>query len=259
MRDLARALARAFAQLIPAGRHRWQALALVLIGTAIPVTELLVTRMFTQIISVTAGHPGLSMRDLAPQLMAFCVLFVTTRFAHYGQRIYRVHYFERVFRAGPRAASASAESWRWALGMELVGILTFLAQLAVMAAMFTVLDPVFGLLNLALLALLMEVVGRIFARQRVTQRSFVERKRAGDHVSPFVKLRSRVVSAEAGGFFSSAGIILLLIALIAMSLNGLVAAADTIVLFLGLRMQNSTFIGLSGAVMRMARAHANTY
>jgi hypothetical protein len=52
---------------------------------------------------------------------------------------------------------------------------------------------------------------------------------------------------------------LLLTALLAMGINGLVSASSTIVLFLGLRLQNSTFTTLSGSVMRFARAQANSY
>jgi hypothetical protein len=52
---------------------------------------------------------------------------------------------------------------------------------------------------------------------------------------------------------------MLLVALLAMSINGLISASSTIVLFLGLRLQSSTFHALSGGVMRFARAQANSY
>ena len=45
--------------LIPSGRHRWQLLALMLVGAAIPLTELLVTKIFTDTItSDSATLPG---------------------------------------------------------------------------------------------------------------------------------------------------------------------------------------------------------
>ena len=187
------------------------------------------------------------------------MLFLATRLAHYGQRIYRVYFLDRVFRSSSRTTQDSIASWRWAMALELLTVLTFIAQLAVMAGFFIVLAPVFGAVNVVLMAVLAEILGRLFVRQRVQQRTYVEQKRAGEAVTPFMKLRSRVVSTEIGGFVSSAAVIVLLFALIAMNVAGSISAANTIVLFLGLRLQNSTFVNLSGGVMRMARAHAHTY
>ena len=87
----------------------------------------------------------------------------------------------------------------------------------------------------------------------------MELGRAKTQVATHVRVRSRIVSAEIGGLISSIGALVLLIALLAMSINGLISASSTIVLFLGLRLQNSTFTTLSGGVMRFARALANSY
>jgi hypothetical protein len=138
-------------------------------------------------------------------------------------------------------------------------VLTALTQMLAMAAYFVVLAPVFGALNLLLIAVLAEVLGRLFARQRAEQRGYVELGRAKAQVATHVRVRSRIVSAEVGGLVSSIGALLLLIALLAMSINDLISASSTIVLFLGLRLQNSTFSTLSGSVMRFARALANSY
>jgi hypothetical protein len=256
MRELARALARTCRALIPGVRHRWQLLALVMVGAAIPLTELMVTKIFTDII--TSQRPS-SLDDLAPQLAIFVLLFLATRVAHYVQRTYRVTFFEGVFRSSDRTHPAHIESWQWALGLELVTVLTALTQMLAMAAYFVVLAPVFGALNLLLIAVLAEALGRLFARQRAQQRGYVELGRAKTQVATHVRVRSRIVSAEVGGLVSSIGALLLLIALLAMSINDLISASSTIVLFLGLRLQNSTFSTLSGSVMRFARALANSY
>jgi hypothetical protein len=255
MRDLARELARAYRDLVPSGRHRWQLLSLILVGAAIPLTELLVTKIFTD--AITSDGTS-TLVDMAPQLVLFIVLFLATRVAHYAQRTYRVTFFEAAFSAGDRPPP-NLESWRWALGLELITILTAVTQMIVMAACFVLLAPVFGAVNVILIAVLAEVLGRLFTRQSTEQRQYVERGRAKERVATHTRVRSRIVSAETGGLISSVGVLLLLVVLLAMSINGLISASNTIVLFLGLRMQNSTFSTLSGAVMRFARARANSY
>ena len=256
MRELAGALARTCATLIPGARHRWQLLALVMVGAAIPLTELMVAKIFTEIITRERTS---SLTHLAPQLAVFVLLFLVTRVAHYAQRTYRVTFFEGVFRSADRAHPAHIESWQWALGLELVNVLTALTQMLVMATYFVLLAPVFGAVNLLLILLLAEALGRLFTRQRAEQRGYVELGRARTQVATHVRVRSRIVSAEIGSLISSVGALMLLIALLAMSINGLISASSTIVLFLGLRLQNSTFATLSGGVMRFARAQANSY
>ncbi len=256
MRELARSLARTCHTLVPGVRQRWQLLALVLVGAVIPLTELVVASLFTQIIT---EDPARSLAELLPELAVFVLLFVATRGAQYAQRTYRVTFFDRVFRSAERTAPANIESWRWALGMEMVTVLTAVAQMLLMAAYFVVLAPVFGVLNLVLIVLLGEALGRLFTRQRTEQRGYVELGRAKSAVATHVRVRSRIVSAEVGGLISSAGTLTLLIVLLALSVNGVISAASTIVLFLGLRLQNSTFATLSGSVMRFARAQANSY
>ncbi len=138
-------------------------------------------------------------------------------------------------------------------------MLTAVTQMLAMAAYFIVLAPEFGALNLVLIAVLAEALGRLFTRQRAAQRDYVELGRAKTQVATHVRMRSRIVSAEIGGLLSSVGALLLLIALLVMSINDVISASSTIVLFLGLRLQNSTFTTLSGSVMRYARALANSY
>lgn len=256
MQDLGRALAGACRDLIPLGRHRAQLLALIMVGAAIPLTELLVTKIFTD--AITQGSAA-TLADLGPQLVLFAVLFLATRVAHYAQRTYRVTFFEAAFSADGDRQTPAIESWRWALGLELVTILTAITQMVVMAACFVLLAPVFGVVNLVLIIVLAQVLGRLFARQSTEQRGYVELGRAKQPVATHVRVRSRIVSAEVGGLVSSIGVLALLVILLAMSINGLISASSTIVLFLGLRMQNSTFSTLSGGVMRFARARANTY
>lgn len=256
MWELAKDLAQTCRNLVPRGRYRWQLLAIVLVGAAIPLTELLITKIFSTVIT---DQDMSSLTDAAPQMAAFAALFLITRVAHYAQRTYRVTFFEGVFASSTRKFAANIESWRWAVGMELVNILTSFTQLVAMAALFTVLAPAFGLINGLFVLVLIDIVGRLFTRQRSEQRGYVERARAKERIASHVRVRSRIVSAEVGVLVSSVGTLLLLVGLLIMSIEGLISSANTIVLFIGLRMQNSYFSGLSGSIMRYARARANSY
>jgi hypothetical protein len=94
------------------------------------------------------------------------LLSLATRVAHFAQRTYRATSFEGVCRSADRTSPAHIESWQWALGLELVNVLTALTQMLRIAAYFIVLAPVFGAVNLLLIALLAEALGRLFTRQR---------------------------------------------------------------------------------------------
>jgi len=47
--------------------------------------------------------------------------------------------------------------------------------------------------------------------------------------------------------------------LIWLSIDGQISLANTIVFFLGLRLQNTTFSSVSSSLMRFARAKANSF
>lgn len=254
MRVLARALLGVLVLLVPPGRHRWALVAVVLVGALIPVTELMVTKIFTDLVT---GSKLTDVAHVAPQLGLFVALFLATRVAHAAQRVYRVRLFENAFAAGGAGPTPQAESWRWAAGLELLTILTGMTQIALLAGFFTYLAWGFGLVNMVAIVVLFEVVGWLFSRQQGLQRQYVERKKAKEHVPNSEKVRSRIVSAETGGLASALAVLVLLIVLVFMAMEGWVATSAAIVLFLGLRIQNSTFTALSGATMRLARARAN--
>jgi heme exporter protein D len=253
--SLARSLHNTYEQLIPKGRDRGMLLFLVALGAFIPVTELFVTKLFTDVITKERNGAGLKL--IIGEVLIFFFLFLLTRVAHYAQRIYRVQFFDTVFRKTGRQATGGKASWEWALGLELVNVLSFATQLVVIAAFFVWLAPIYGAFNILLIILLTEVVSRLFKAQMVQQKRYHEQRFSKNQVSAYQKLRSRIMSAEVGTLISSVGVVILLGGLIIMSLNGLVSISTTVVLFLGARLQNGTFASLSGAVMRYARAVAN--
>ncbi len=184
--SLARSLHNTYEQLIPKGRDRGMLLFLVALGAFIPVTELFVTKLFTDVITKERNGAGLKL--IVGELLIFFFLFLLTRVAHYAQRIYRVQFFDTVFRKTGRQATGGKASWEWALGLELVNVLSFATQLAVMAAFFVWLAPVYGAFNILLILLLTEVVARLFKAQMVQQKRYHEQRFSKNQVSAYQKL-----------------------------------------------------------------------
>jgi hypothetical protein len=242
--------------LVPTKRHRWQLMLLVLIAAMIPVTELLVAKLFTDLVIAGNSRP---ITEIILQLLLFAVLFVSTRIANYLQKTYRVKFFDKAFGADTREKSSTKESWEWAMGLELVNALSFITQMFVIASMLIVLSPNFGLLNLLLIVLVLQLMGVIFKRQLKKQRGFVEKKRAKKTVTPAERLGSRIQQAEFATLMASFGVVVLLAVLIWFSLEGWVSLSNAIVLFLALRIQNTTFSSVSSSLMRFARAKANSF
>jgi hypothetical protein len=247
-------LLRTALQVVVLRRDRWRFAGVILMGATIPMVELMVAKVFTDMI--TSGGSGPDLRAIAPQLLVFVALVLATQGVHYVQRTYRVTVVARVF--GPEAAHGSAqrESWQWARALELMTALTVLTQMVVIAALFLLLSPAFGIVNALLVWVLLEAVGRLFVGQVDAQHQYVEQHRARTPVATHVRVRSRVVSAERGATIAALGSAALMVCLLLLGLSGILDAATTIVLFLGLRMQKSTFATLSGSVMRFARAQA---
>jgi hypothetical protein len=241
--------------LVPSG-FRFQLVLLVAIGAAIPVSELLVAKLFTDLIVDGATRPVI---EIVISVIAFSLLFATTRVANYLQKTYRVKFFDKAFGADEREKNKYNESWEWAMALEMVNVWSFLTQMFVIALFFFVLSPVFAAINLLFILIILQIMGVLFVRQFNKQRGFVQKKRAKLEVTPAEKLGSRIQQAELGTLFASFGVVLLFALLIYLGITGFISLANTIVLFLGLRLQNTTFSSVSSSLMRFARAKANSF
>lgn len=213
-------------------------------------------KLFTDLVVDGASRP---VAELVIAVLIFALLFATTRIANYLQKTYRVKFFDKAFGADEREKSSTKESWEWAMGLELVNVLSFLTQLFVIAGFFFFLNPLFAGINLLLILVVIQVMGVLFKRQLKKQRGFVEKKRAKKTVTPAERLGSRIQQAEFGTLLASFGVVLLMGALIWFSIEGMISLANTIVFFLGLRLQNTTFSSVSSSLMRFARAKANSF
>ena len=255
MKKLAQELWQSARLLVPA-KYRYPLILLVLIAAAIPVTELLVAKLFTDLV-VDGANKGLG--EIIINLVIFGLLFVATRVANYIQKTYRVRFFDKAFGADKREKTAKGESWEWAMALEMVNVLSFMLQAFVIAAFLFVLNQLMGGITFLIILILLQVMGRIFGFQLKTQREFVEKRRAKEKVTPAERLGSRIRSAEFATLLGSFFIVALMVLLVVLSINGVVSLSTTIVFFLGLRLMNTTFSSISSALMRFARAKANSF
>jgi hypothetical protein len=248
---VARELRLAFHDLFTTRKYKVSLISLVLIAAFISVSELAVAKLFTGII---LNEGSMSQTKLAIFVTFFFLFFGATRAGHYLQRIYRVNVFEKAFKASNSDAKGSRENWRWSLAFELTALLSASTQLIVIIIFFTYLNWGFGLVNILVVLFIFHIYGRLFKSQITAQRGFVEARKNKQPVTNAVKIGSRIKSGEIGILISGSAMLVLLGVLIYLSYKGHISQSNTIVLFFGLRMQNSNLSNVSSGLMRFARA-----
>lgn len=255
MKAILNQLNSALLQLFPTAKYRIILISLVMIAAFISVSELAVAKLFTQIIL----HEGeLSKTKLLFLIIFFFLFFGLTRAGHFFQRIYRVNVFDKAFKASPTELSGAKENWRWSLAFELTTILSIVVQISVVLLFFLYFNWIFGLIDLVIIVIIFQILGRLFSQQLTAQRSFVTAKQKKKPVSNFIRIGTRIKSGEIGILISGIAMIFLLGALLYLSYQGEISPSNTIVLFFGLRMQNSSLSGISTGLMRFARARTHS-
>jgi hypothetical protein len=215
----------------------------------------LVAKFFTEIIL----HEGeLSTKELIFFVTFFFLFYGITRAAQFFQRIYRLRVFEKAFKASDSEINNFQENWRWSLAIELTNILATLTQLGVVILFFIYFNPLFGLVDLIVVLVVLQLIGRIFAKQIKEQRNFSNARKLKKKVSPAEKFRTRIKSGEVGILYSGVAMIILLGLLLYLSYQGEISPANTVVLFFGLRLQNSGLSSMSTSLMRFARARTHS-
>jgi len=245
----------ALTELFITNKYRLILLGLVLVAALISVSELAVAKLFTKIIL----DEGIISETMFAVLVAFFFLFFgVTRGGHFLQRIYRVRFFDKAFQISKRKKSVVKENWHWSLAFELTNLLSTFTQLAVVISIFTYINWRFGVINLLIILAVFQFYGRLFRQQIQAQRGFVVAKKSKSHVPNVVRIGTRIKSGETGILVSSIAMLILLALLIYLSHIGDVSKANTIVLFFGLRIQNSNFAHISTSLMRFARARTHS-
>lgn len=252
---VAKELFSALINLFATNKYRLVLLGLVLIAAMISISELAVAKLFTQII---LNEGSMSQTTLALLVTVFFLFFGLTRGGQFLQRLYRVRFFDNAFKASKNEVTGAKDNWRWSLAFELTNLLSSITQLGVILVFFTYLNWSFGLLNLLIVLLVFQVYGKLFHKQIEAQRGFVVAKNNKAPIPNVVRIGTRIKSGETGILVSSIAMLILLAMLIFLSYTGEISKSNTIVLFFGLRMQNSNFSNISTALMRFARARTHS-
>jgi hypothetical protein len=248
-------LRKSLLELFPTNKFRLILISLSLLAASISVSELLVAKFFTQII---LHEDELSNRELIIFVIFFFLFYGLTRAGQYFQRIYRLKVFEKAFKASESEVTNFQDNWRWSLAIELTNILATLTQLGVVILFFIYVNPMFGLFDLIIVFIVLQLIGRIFAKQIKEQRNFANARKKKKRVASAEKFRTRIKSGEVGILQSGGAMIFLLGLLLYLSHQGEINPANTVVLFFGLRMQNSALSSLSTSLMRFARARTHS-
>lgn len=74
------------------------------------------------------------------------------------------------------------------------------------------------------------------------------------HVPHAIRFGARIRSGELGNLISGIAMLILMVALLGLGISGSIKAANTIVLFFGIRMQNSNLSAIAIGLMRFAKA-----
>lgn len=238
-------------------KHKLAIIGLIVISSFISITELAVAKLFTKIVL----HEKTMTDSKATLLIAlFFVAFLMTRAGHFTQRIFRLNYFEKALADLKKNSemTKTQENWSWNLAIELSGVLSAIVQLVLLAIFFALFSPIFTLVDLIVIFILFEVFSRLLIHQIEQQREFVKARKEKNPAASAVQVKTRIRSGELGQLFSSFGIMLMMALLLFMSFKSDLSASNTVVLFLGVRMQSSNLNNISVGLMRFARALAHS-
>lgn len=249
-----RELKNGFRHLFPKGRFRFVLIILSGIAATISVSELLVMKFFATLV---LHEDEYSSTKLLVAAIGFFIFFILTRLSQFYQRNYRVKAFARSFRAAKKELTAKEENREWAMAFELTNLLSQGTQLIAILLFFAVLNPLIAAINLLILFVVLQVVGNLFQKQIAIQAE-INALGGKKKVKPAKRYGVRIKAAETGALTSGAGTLVLLGLLLWLSVDGQITPANTLVIFLGARLQNSVISNGSRSLMRYAKSNSRT-
>ena len=251
---ICREMIAGFRHLFPRGRFRFVLIFLSLIAATISVSELLVMKFFATLV---LNEGDLDSSALLLAVIGFFIFFIVTRVSQFYQRNYRVEAFARSFRAAKKDRTVKEENREWAMAFELTNILSLGTQLLAILLFFLFLNPWFAVVNAMVLLLVLQVVGHLF-RKQITIQTDLAALRGRKKVKPYKRYGARIKAAETGALSSGTGTLFLLGLLLFLSIDGQITPANTLVIFLGARLQNSVMANASRSLMRYAKSNSRT-
>ncbi|MCZ4500692.1 MAG: hypothetical protein JWQ74_3247 [Marmoricola sp.] len=248
--------ARAFAQLFGHRRSRLEVSGLLLTMAMLPVSELVVTRMFSHLIIRGPDRYEVDPEGVIRSAIIFFIAFALARALHHVVRLNRVRVFRRGFDSSGEKRAASQEAWSWAAAFELSTALVALIQLVAFCILFSFVDLGSGLANVVIVGAVLALVASIYRRQLTHQVRYLTEGHQDGSTTIGDRVGKRIRDAELGAVVASLAMAFSLGVVLYRALKGQVAGADAIVLFIGLRMMYSQVGNLSASAMRFARVKA---
>jgi hypothetical protein len=246
----------AFRQLFTTPRSRVAVGLLILVTAAVPVAEMLVLNLFSELIvygpEIFTQNPTAAIREIAVFFLAFGI----TRAIYHLARLARVRVYRNSFAASGPARNPSQQSWDWALAFELSGVLVSLVQVVTFSALFVFFDRPIGIVNAVVSVIVLAIVSAIYRRQLRLQNDYVKMGNRPGTVAISQRVGGRIRDAELCAIVVSVSTVLVLAVMLLRTLSGEIDSADAIVLFLGLRLLSGQLGTLSAGIMRFARASA---
>lgn len=248
---------KAFGELFSTGRGRAEVSGLLVLMALLPVSELVVTRMFSHLIL----HDPTGKFEREPHAVIrsgiiFFIAFGLSRALHHIVRLNRVRVFRRAFEASEEQRPASKEAWSWAGAFELSTAMVGLIQVAAFSGLFFWVSWQFGVPNLIIVAGVMSLIAAIYRRQLKAQMTWLGSGKPPGQGEVGMRVGRRIRDAELGAVVASFAMACSLGAVLVLTIKGKVAGADAFVLFIGLRMLYSQVGNLSASAMRFARVKA---
>lgn len=253
---MARDLLRTFARLFSTAKSRIAVGALILVLAALPVAEILALRYFSVLVIEGPARYDSEPHAVAFAVVAFLLAFAVIRSVQHVMRYGRVRLFRRAFGESPSESNPSQESWEWALAFELSNVLASVVQSTALIAMFLILDPPTGIVNLVLSGVAIAVIALLYRRQLFMQREYVRTGTRPGSAPIASRVGVRIRSAELGSALASAAMLLALLVALWRVIVGELDSADAIAMLLGLRLLAGQLTAWSSGVMRFARASA---
>lgn len=247
---------RAFTELFSARRSRGEIAALLLVMALLPVSELVVTHMFSRLILQGAERYDADPNGVIRSGAIFFLAFAMSRALHHVVRLNRVRVFRRGFELSGEQRPPSKEAWSWAAAFELSTAMVSLIQIVAFCSLFTYLDVLFGLLNLLIAAGVLTLVAGIYRRQLSHQIAYLAEGNKPGGTAVGERVGKRIRDAELGAIVASLAMAGSLGLVLVRAIQGGLSGPDAIVLFIGLRMLYSQVGNLSASAMRFARVKA---
>lgn len=251
-------LLEAFRRLFTSTGSRLEVGALILVMAAVPVVEMGVVKLFSDLILAGPERLQTDQPGVVRDSVVFFVALAAVRVVHHGVRVQRVRVFRKRFEQSTATYSPSQESWNWALAFELSSVLANVVQVTAFSALFLVLDPLVGAVNGLVVGLVLLTVSLLYRRQLGLQRDYVRMGSKPGTTAISERVGARIRVAELGALLASVGMAVGLAVVLVRTLTGAVSGSEAIVFFLGLRLCYGQVGTLSQGIMRFARASARS-